>query len=850
MASNTFKFVSESQRVAGGGDGEGPTDIVTLLSQAVALHQAGDIAAAEGSYRRVLDAVPDHPYGLHFLGVVLHQKGEHEEAAELIERALVALPQFADGYSNLGAAYHAMGRLKEAEGAFRRAAELKPTMAEAHSNLAAVLNEQGRKAETTEAYLRAHEAAPKEPRFMKRLGDFYLEAEKFQDAIHWFELFLEVGEDDGEVNNNLGYALERLSDSKSAERYYRRAIELCPDSPEINNNLASALNKLDRNEEANEYYQRAMAFDPDKWQDLSHLAGTFVNRRELDKALPIYEQLLEVRGDDSGILNDYGVALAIAGRSADAEGAFRRSIEANDEFADAYNNLGSALMHQNRYVEAIEELKRALDLSPRLLGPHINLCLALSYENRADEASIYAKATVMLEDFQPKHFSNAQKVFRGLCDYDALDELGNPWDNTEDSRTADYAANFLELLVLADNDENIAKLVSLANDWGAEQTARAVGSPLPPAPKIDKGGRIRVGIMSSDLYRHSVAKFVLPFLESYDHDRLEIFCYSPTERPNDAIQGRIKQLVSEFRVIKHGTDREFAAVIRNDSVDILLELNGFTRNTRNKSLAWRPAPVQIYWLGYPFTTGIKEIDYVILDSSVAPVNPEWSIEKPLLMPECWVCFGEFEDEHITPQPPVERNGFITFGSLNNPYKLTREVIALWSRVLNEVPDSRFLYVRPELDSVTLKSNLIKEFGRNGVGPERLFFVNNRAIGLTHFGYYDEIDITLDTFPLTGGTTTCDALWMGVPLITKYGPSWHQRLSYALMQPLDLQDLCVETDDDFVKQAVELANSPDALTFLRQNLRQSIRDSALGRTEDFAKNFENLLEEVADRHNLR
>ncbi len=850
MASNSFKFVSESQRGAGGGDGEGPNDVVALLTQAVTLHQAGDIAAAEASYRRVLDAVPDQPYGLHFLGVVLHQKGEHEEAATLIERALEALPQFADGYSNLGAAYHAMGRLKQAEAAFRRAAELKPTLPEAHSNLAAVLNEQGRTEETIEAYLRAHEAAPKEPRFMKRLGDFYLEAEKFQDAIKWFELFLEFGDDRGEVNNNLGYVHERLSDPKTAERYYRRAVELCPDSPEINNNLASSLTKQDRGDEADEYYQRALSFDPAKWEDLSNLAGTFVNRREIDKALPIYEKLLAEHEDDGRLQNDYGVALAVAGRAVDAEKCFRRSIEIDDSFADSFNNLGSTLMKQGRYGEAVDEFKRALDVSSRFLEPHINLCLSLMFEGRIDEAAIYAKATVMLESYQPKHFSNPHKVFRGVCDYEALDELGDLWMNTEETRTSDYSANFLEMLVLADSEENIVKLANLAKDWGRDLATRAAGSPLPPAPKVDKGGRIRVGILSSDLYRHSVAKFVLPFLENYDPERLEIYCYSPTERPLDDVQKRIKQIVKEFRVIEHGTDREFAEVIRGDSIDILLELNGFTRNTRNKSLFWRPAPVQIYWLGFPFTTGIKEFDYVILDPLVTSVNPEWTVEKPLLMPESWVCFGEFEDEPITPEPPVERNGFVTFGSLNNPYKVTRDVLALWSRVLNEVPNSRFLYVRPELKSVTLRTNLVKEFGRHGIGPERLFFVNNRAIGLSHFGYYDEIDITLDTFPLTGGTTTCDALWMGVPIITKYGPSWHQRLSYAHLQVLGLPELCVETDDDFVAQAVELANSPDALAVLRQNLRQTIRDSALGRTKDFAENFQKLLEDVADRHNLR
>src|SRR5690606_874057 len=173
---------------------------------------------------------------------------------------------------------------------------------------------------------------------------------------------------------------------------------------------------------------------------------------------------------------------------------------------------------------------------------------------------------------------------------------------------------------------------------------------------------------------------------------------------------------------------------------------------------------------------------------VKPENDGWLVEKPLLMPESWVCFGGFRLEPISEQLPLERNGMLTFGPMNNPYKLTRDSVAQWCRIMNRVPGSRFLYVRPELSSVVLRNNLITEFGRHGIGPERLFFVNNWKSGLAHFSYYDEIDITLDTFPLTGGTTTCDALWMGVPVISKYGPSLHQRLSYQVMSTISLQEL--------------------------------------------------------------
>jgi predicted O-linked N-acetylglucosamine transferase (SPINDLY family) len=368
-------------------------------------------------------------------------------------------------------------------------------------------------------------------------------------------------------------------------------------------------------------------------------------------------------------------------------------------------------------------------------------------------------------------------------------------------------------------------------------------------PERTPGGKIRLGISSSDLRHHSVAKFVLPVLENYDRDSLEIYCYAPFDSPRDKIQTKIKGLVAEFKIIENVSDREYAEIIREDKIDILFELNGFTRDTRLKAFAYKPAPVQICWLGYPFTTGIPEVDYILLDPLVKPTNDEWFAEKPLLMPECWVCFDSFPEEPINETIPFDRNGVITFGSQNNPYKVTRQAIDVWSQIMNRVPESRFLYVRPELDSLVLCNNITNEFGRHGIGADRIYFVNNWKSGTTHFGYYDEIDITLDTFPLTGGTTTCDSLWMGAPLISKVGPSMHQRLSYSLMSNAGLQELCVETNEEYIDLAVSLAAEPESLRLLRNELRPALKASPLCQPEQYAKNFCNLVADVAKRHGL-
>jgi predicted O-linked N-acetylglucosamine transferase (SPINDLY family) len=427
--------------------------------------------------------------------------------------------------------------------------------------------------------------------------------------------------------------------------------------------------------------------------------------------------------------------------------------------------------------------------------------------------------------------------------------LGDPWENIALTNAADYSVNFLEMLVIAETLEDVQRLAQLHRDWGKDVLQRLTQEPLPAMPKRKPGGKLKLGIISSDLRHHSVAKFVLPVLENYDRDKFEIYCYAPFDSPNDGVQSKIKGLVSSFRIVENVSDREYAEIIRDDKIDILFELNGFTRDSRLKVLAYKPAPVQVGWLGYPFTTGVTEIDYFILDQYVKPTSDDLLVETPVCLPESFVCFDSFPEETITEIPPFERNDFITFGSLNNPYKVTRQAIAVWAEVLNRVPGSRFLYIRPELDSMVLCNNITNEFGRHGIGPERIYFVNNWNTGLSHFSFYDEIDITLDTFPLTGGTTTCDSLWMGTPLISKYGPGMHQRLSYSVMSNVGLQDLCVETNEEYVNLVVSLAEDPESLRLLRKELRPSLKASPLCQADEYAKHFCNLMSEIAERHGL-
>lgn len=825
------------------------TSAKQMVENAIQQQLAGDLDSAEETYRTFLNMHPDHPGVTHLLGVIQLQRGDCDEAIRLIDKAIDAAPGNAEYYSNRGAAYFTKGDAATAEENFRRAVELDPNHAESCSNLATLLKDKGELSRALELYKTAHRVLPQAGKYVKRIADMVLESSDFNEATEWFQKLVELEPDNAEAHNNLGYCYERLDDDKNAAVHYRRAVEMIPDAPELNNNLGSVLRRLGEIDEADVFFKRALEAPADAWQHASNLAGTLVNIGDFEKALEMYEKIIESGNADDSVMADYGIALGAAGRFGSATDLYLQRLAENPEQPEVWNNLGNFYFQTGELMKAEEALKNALKYRPRYVDAHLNLCLCLMYLSRVDEAYMYAKATTLLPEFKPRQFPNVHKVFRGVCDFDAIDEIGDILSKTEELSSSEVSTCFLELLPLCLTSEDIQRLADLHFQWGEDKGGRRPEEPL-PAPMPRKGReKLHIGFCSSDLRSHSVAKFVLPILRNYDRDRFEISCFAPYESPHDLVQEEIKSMVSDFVVLQDMSDRDKAQAIRDRGVDVLFELNGYTKDTLINVLQFRPAPVQVYWLGYPFTTGMPEMDYIMLDPYYRPDNPDWLVEDQLQMPEAWVCFDSFEDVDIEEGLPFERDGRFTFGTLNNPYKFTRENITVWSEVMRQVPDSRFLLVRPEADTVPLQHNLRQEFSRNGIDPERVEFFNNRRGGYSHLHFYNYIDISLDTFPLTGGTTTCDAMWMGVPVISIVGPALHQRISYSLLENAGCGELACESVTEFVEKAVALANDHTSLREYRYGMRPALLKSPLCDGERFTRNFEGLMDQVATKHEL-
>jgi predicted O-linked N-acetylglucosamine transferase (SPINDLY family) len=281
-------------------------------------------------------------------------------------------------------------------------------------------------------------------------------------------------------------------------------------------------------------------------------------------------------------------------------------------------------------------------------------------------------------------------------------------------------------------------------------------------------------------------------------------------------------------------------MIADDQLDMLIELGGSTHMNRLDLMAYRAAPRQASWLGYPHSAGLSTIDYLVTDPYNTPPKRDLLLETPLVMPHTWIALGRavFTDAHeIKPGVPQDRSGVITYGTANNPHKYNREMFEAWSRVLRETPGSRFLFVRPEGGSASFRRNVLAAFERGGVAGDRIGFSTVRG---AHIPFYNEIDISLDTFPLTGGTTTTESLWMGVPVVSLIGEAFYERLSYSILANCGLADLANPDVDSFVRTAVTLAGDRDRRLALRHGLRDMVRSGPLGQTEQFGRDFYDLV----------
>ena len=585
-----------------------------------------------------------------------------------------------------------------------------------------------------------------------------------------------------------------------------------------------------------ECYEAAISLVPNMARAHLNRGNVLLESGDALAALAAYETALSHDSVYAAAHYNRGNALVALSRGADALAAYKRAISLKPNFVDAEVALGAVLDDLGQFDAAAASYRRALAMQPEYAQVHSNLGNVLKELGQFRDAAASYRHCL---EIQPNYAEGHNNLGNVLKDLGQLGEAEACYRRALHLNPgyAEAHSNLLFLLNYSDKKDP-SLLLSEARQYGEALTRQA------RAATIIRNNRgpdrcLRVGFVSGDFRTHPVSYFfqgVLAELVLQTSGRLEFVCYH-NHVSSDKVTDRIKSLCHGWCSIVGLPDEDAALRIKDDGIDILIDLAGHTAHNRLPLFSWKPAPLQLSWLGYFATTGLTAIDYLIADPWTLPESEEANFtEKIWRLPETRLCFSP-PDENVEVSPlPALSNGYLTFACFNNLTKMSDKVVTLWAQVLTAVPDSRLFLKSPQLKEAFVQQGVAERFALAGVDPGRLIMegLSSRA---EYLKTYQRVDIALDPFPYTGGTTTCEALWMGVPILTLAGERFLSRQGVGLLMNVGLPEWIASNTDEYLARAGSHASNLESLAFLRAGLRQQVLASPLCDAPRFARHFE-------------
>lgn len=607
---------------------------------------------------------------------------------------------------------------------------------------------------------------------------------------------------DAEVYNNLGNALRDLGQFDSAVACYQRALELQPEFAEAHNNLGNALLDLDQLDNAVACYRRALDIRPRYAEAHANFGNALKYLGQFDNAAACYRRALEINPSFAEAKNNLGNTLKDLGQLDSAVACFRQALEINPNYAEAHANLGNTLKHLGQLDNAVACYQQALEIKPNLVEARNNLGYTLKDLGQLDNA---AACLLCALEIKPDYFDAHSNLLFVL----------NHYPGHISSRHLEQARQFGRIAA--------SKAGERFTSWNC-------------AIRPD---RLRVGVVSGDLLNHPVGFFLEGILSQIDPVRIELIAYSTNHR-EDELTARIRPYFASWKQLFGKSDAVAARQIHDDGVHILLDLSGHTEHNRLPVFAWKPAPVQASWLGYFATTGIAEMDYFLADEESIPVDQrEQFTESIWYLPDTRLCFTSPRLAPPVAPLPATSKGKITFGCFQNLSKVGNEVLTAWGEILAALPNSSLRMQCRQLGEPALAKQMLLRLQLHGIAPSRVE-LHGAVSRKDYLSAHAEVDIILDTFPYPGGTTTCEALWMGVPTLTLAGDRLLARQGASLLKAAGLGEWVTENTEDYIAKAITLSSDLPKLIALRAGLREQALASPIFDTIKFARNLEDAL----------
>ena len=723
--------------------------------------------------------------------VTQHQAGNASMAEQLYRQILLEVPDHSPTLHHLGLLLQSAGQSEQAVALLRRAATCDPGSAACQNSLANLLRELGHRDEAIRAYEAALRLKPDYVNAQYNLASLLLDCSAPEGAARWYRKVVEADPNDAEALNGLGIALKELGEFDEATQCMGRAIAVRPENPIAHFNLGLVLKARDDLPGAASAFHEAVRINPRYVPAQLNLASVLFDQNECEAAEAACRAALEVDPNHVEAYSPLGNVLLRLDRSSEAENVFRRALKLAPDDVTAIYGLGNALLNQIKLGEAISNYRLVPPSDPAYPVAQNNLGNCLQKQGCFDLAiAAFRRALTAKPDFPEAH-SNLLFCSNYLPDIDS---------------------------------ETLFKEHRLWAEQYADHLDRRVSFEA-----VDRSPerRLRVGYISPNFCIHSVGHFIDAVLQYHDRTAFEVTCYADVDKP-DQYTERLRGLSDRWRDVYGMDDEQVAAIIRDDAIDVLVDLAGHTAGNRLLVMARHPSPVLVTYLGYPNTTGLKQIAYRISDAWADPpgVGDAIHTEKLLRLSSGFLCFRPPPTCPDVVDPPLLREGHVTFGSFNNTAKANARVIEAWSRILRALPDSRMIIKSRHVADAGARRVLLDNFSEHEVAVERIEIVRGFIPREQHLRLYGRVDIGLDPFPYNGTTTTCEALWMGVPAITLDGATHRARVGVSLMHQVGLPELIAATESEYVKLAVALARDRERLRTLRHALRGRMAASAL------------------------
>jgi protein O-GlcNAc transferase len=776
------------------------------LQGAIAFLQQGNLDQAREQCEQIIRLEPRHAEAWRLLGLVAMHRGELQRAAEALSRSLDAQPGQPATLTNLGVVLRGLGKPDQSVQCYERALAVQPDLPEALSNRANALSDLGRHAEAVASCDRALLLRPDYPEALSNRGNALRALARPAEALGSFDRAIELRPDFAAAYSNRAAALIDLERPEEALRDSERALALQDRFADAHNNRGNALRSLGRLDDALASFARALQLQPG-------YAEAHVNRGNL---------LLQLRGADQALASiDRGLQL----KPYDAVARYSRA---------------AALRRANRPAEALESFGHALELEPDLVAARADRAGLLLHLNRVEEAIEDFSRVVAQAPHHPFAAGHLLQCRLRLCDW-----------TDYDTRVAELTRSIEQGLPV------VAPVWCLAlTDSGSlqQQCARIFSAyqlrprplPLPPVERR-RHDRLRIAYVSSDFRDHPVARLLVRVFEQHDRERFEIFGVSLSSPEESGLGRRVAAAFDHLADASRMADTEIAALIQRFEIDLLIDLNGCTEGLRPGVLARRPAPVQASYLGYPGTSGVDFLDYVIADGFVIPEAARgFYSERVVSLPGCFQ--ANDDRRQAAPRKPTRREAGLpeegmVLGCFSHSAKLTPSLFSVWARLLHVREDCVLWLVA---DDARARHNLQAEARRRGIESARLVFAPRLSYP-EHLARLPLTDLAVDTFPFNGGATTSDVLWAGVPVLTCCGEAFASRMTGSLLQALELPELIACSVEEYERAGLALLREPERLATLRSRLARNLRSATVFDTARTCGELEAVYTEICKRH---